>query len=394
MFARLTALAQRRSELDALEAEWLEEVADYHRSEEWRAESYGSAAAALGDACRMDAGVAHAHAHVNLARKLEKMPDVAAAFGRGEISARHAAVIANGFTPARAAEMSAVEDKLVGVARTQSPKVLSGVVHRLTDAIDGDGDGGAESEEARYARRRYHGSRSIDDMLNVNALLDPESADIHEAAIKAELERDQRANDDRPMSQRKADALTNLLRRSLDRGEVGTSRAARPHVTYVVHVDSHPDADALVNLMRTDRDHSGHLSAATLGRIMCDCDVSRVVMFGASEVLDVGRTTRTATSAQWKALVVRDRHCQAPGCKQPPDRCEAHHIRHWAPPYYGPTDLDNLQLLCWHHHRERHRHDAQARANERVPRFGEHPSPLRDPHRPRTSSAAPRRQRT
>ena len=389
MFASLHDLAQRRSELDALEAAWLHEVAEYHRSDDWRADRFASAASALSAACRMDPGLAHAH--VNLARKLEKMPEVAAAFGRGEISARHATVVANAFTPARATEMSGVEDKLVDVARTQSPKVLNAVVHRLTDAIDGDG--GAESEEARYARRRYHGSRSLDDMLNVNAIFDPESADIHEAAINAELKRDHRADDDRTMGQRKADALTNLLRQSLDEGEVGTFHAARPHVTYVVHVDAHPAADALVDLIRTDRDRAGYLSSTTLGRIMCDCDISRVVMVGTSEILDVGRATRTATAAQWKALVVRDRHCQAPGCKQPPDRCEAHHIRHWAPPYYGPTDLDNLQLLCWHHHRERHRHDAQARANERVPRFAEQPSPLRDPHRPRIPTPAPRRQR-
>jgi hypothetical protein len=103
MFASLSDLAQRRRELDALEAAWLEEVAEYHRSDDWRTEHFASAASALSAACRMDPGVAHAH--VNLARKLEKMPDVAAAFGRGEISGRHAMVIANGFTPARAAEM-------------------------------------------------------------------------------------------------------------------------------------------------------------------------------------------------------------------------------------------------------------------------------------------------
>ncbi len=357
MFASLHDLARRRSELDALEAAWLQEVAEYHRSDDWRADHFASAASAVSAACRMDPGVAHAH--VNLARKLEKMPDVAAAFGRGEISARHATVIANGFTPARAAEMSAVEDKLVGVARTESPKVLGGVVQRLTDAIDGDG--GAEEEEARFARRRYHGSRSLDDMLNVNALFDPESADIHEAAINAELKRDHRANDDRTIGQRKADALTNLMRQSLDHGDVGSIRAARPHVTYVVHIDSHPQADTLANLMRTDRARSGHVSTTTLQRIQCDCDISRIIMVGESEILDVGRATRTATAAQWKALVARDRHCQAPGCNQPPERCEAHHIDHWAAPYFGRTDLDNLRLYCWHHHRERHRHDAQAR---------------------------------
>jgi hypothetical protein len=359
MFGRLDALKQRRSELDAAEAAWLDDLAEYHLSGDWRAEHYASAAAAIGSVCRMDSGVAHAH--VNLARKLQKLPEIADAFRAGEISARHAAVVATAYTTARAAGLSGVEDRLVGVARIETPKVLGAVVRRVTDAIDGDG--GTESEEARFARRRYHASRSLDDMLNTNGLFDPEAADIHEKAIAAEMKRDHRANDERTTSQRQADALTNLLRQSLEQGELGTEHTALPHVYYVVHADEHPGATPeLIDLIRTDRHTNGHLSATTLERIMCDCNLTRIVMAGNSEVLDVGRSTRTATAAQWKALVIRDQHCQAPGCKQPPSRCQAHHKKHWGPPHYGRTDLDNLELLCWHHHREQHRHDAQARA--------------------------------
>ena len=90
MFVRLTALVEHRRELDALEAAWHDELAEYHRSDEWRAESYASAAAALAAECRMDSGVAHAH--VNTARKLVKIPLVADAWRCGEISGRHATV--------------------------------------------------------------------------------------------------------------------------------------------------------------------------------------------------------------------------------------------------------------------------------------------------------------
>jgi hypothetical protein len=62
-------------------------------------------------------------------------------------------------------------------------------------------------------------------MLNVNALFDPESADIHEAAINAELQRDHRPNDDRTMGQRRADALTNLMR---NRSTTATSAPPAP----------------------------------------------------------------------------------------------------------------------------------------------------------------------
>ena len=41
-----------------------------------------------------------------------------------------------------------------------------------------------------------------------------------------------------------------------------------------------------------------------------------------------------------------------PGCDRPPGWCHAHHIIHWID--HGPTDLDNLCLLCSHHHHRIH----------------------------------------
>jgi hypothetical protein len=151
--------------------------------------------------------------------------------------------------------------------------------------------------------------------------------------------------------------LTNLLRQSLDRGEVGSSRNVRPHITFVVEVGALPGAPAdLAAALRAERYGRGFLSAATLERLTCDCAISRVITNGRSEVLDVGRTTRTVSAALWKARVVRDQGCRAPGCHQPPERCEAHHIRHWA--HGGCTELANLELLCWYHHRHRHTESA------------------------------------
>ncbi|HEY2042357.1 MAG TPA: HNH endonuclease signature motif containing protein, partial [Jatrophihabitans sp.] len=39
-----------------------------------------------------------------------------------------------------------------------------------------------------------------------------------------------------------------------------------------------------------------------------------------------------------------------PGCDTPPDWCQRHHIIPWW--QGGPTDLNNLTLVCGHHHRE------------------------------------------
>ena len=64
--------------------------------------------------------------------------------------------------------------------------------------------------------------------------------------------------------------------------------------------------------------------------------------------INLGRAQRRANPTQRRLLWLRDRHCTFPGCDRPPGWCEAHHIRFWE--HGGPTDLDNLCLLCSHHH--------------------------------------------
>ena len=103
------------------------------------------------------------------------------------------------------------------------------------------------------------------------------------------------------------------------------------------------------------------LSPATIRRLACDADIIPVVLGTRSEVLDVGRAHRLVTPALWRALVCRDRHCAFPGCTRPPVMGHAHHIRHWADG--GPTALDNLVLLCGHHHRTIHHTPWQVRLN-------------------------------
>jgi hypothetical protein len=73
-------------------------------------------------------------------------------------------------------------------------------------------------------------------------------------------------------------------------------------------------------------------------------------MFDTRLPLAVGRTQRTATAAQRRSLAVRDRGCIIPGCDVHAEACQTHHLDEWATG--GTTDLDNLVLLCWAHHRQ------------------------------------------
>ncbi|NED98147.1 DUF222 domain-containing protein [Phytoactinopolyspora alkaliphila] len=97
---------------------------------------------------------------------------------------------------------------------------------------------------------------------------------------------------------------------------------------------------------------SGPISTEAARRLSCDAAVIPIVLDTDGVPLRVGRTERTVTPGIWTALIARDRGCAFPGCTRPPAWCHAHHITHWADG--GPTNLDNLTLLCGHHHRTIH----------------------------------------
>ena len=94
---------------------------------------------------------------------------------------------------------------------------------------------------------------------------------------------------------------------------------------------------------------TGHaLSAATIRLLACDTTIIPIMLGANSEPLDVARATRTIPTAIRRALVNRDKHCAFPGCDRPPRWADGHHITHWADG--GDTALNNLVLLCGHHH--------------------------------------------
>jgi hypothetical protein len=64
--------------------------------------------------------------------------------------------------------------------------------------------------------------------------------------------------------------------------------------------------------------------------------------------LDVGAATEVIPPHLRRAVILRDRHCAAPGCDQPPAACQVHHIVPRSEG--GATSLANLLLLCTFHH--------------------------------------------
>ncbi len=69
-----------------------------------------------------------------------------------------------------------------------------------------------------------------------------------------------------------------------------------------------------------------------------------------SQPLDLGRSRRTASTAQRAALIARDKHCV--GCGANANWCQSHHIIPWA--VEGNTDIDDMCLLCSRCHHKVH----------------------------------------
>ncbi|MGH3743894.1 MAG: DUF222 domain-containing protein, partial [Mycobacteriales bacterium] len=180
------------------------------------------------------------------------------------------------------------------------------------------------------------------------------------------------ADDQRPAAQRRADALYELVAGTLERGgptesdggapDAGEGRPNLPHLDVLATHES-----LLDHLWREagnpTAEHAGgrwagaHIDGrsvfgAQLRQLGCDADLRLTLINDRGCILDQHRTTRVVSARLRGLLAVRDQHCRFPGCQTPARRCHAHHIWHWADG--GPTNLQNLLLICDRHHHALH----------------------------------------
>lgn len=137
------------------------------------------------------------------------------------------------------------------------------------------------------------------------------------------------------------DAFMSLVEAGWD--SEATRRPHGQHTAVVVHVDVNKHVGEL---------HLGPL-LTDAERQYLTCDATCEVWFEHhGRVIGCGRATRTVNRRLRRALEHRDRCCVVPGCAATRG-LHAHHIRHWE--HGGPTELDNLVLVCPYHHRLHHR---------------------------------------
>jgi hypothetical protein len=152
--------------------------------------------------------------------------------------------------------------------------------------------------------------------------------------------------DDRTVAQRRADALTALCQAYA----AGTITGGREHPKIIVTID----LDSFLGRSNQPGLSSmGDRIPAAVIRELAEQAELRWMLHTGTEILQLGRTERYASDAQWEALIARDGGCRWPGCQIPAAWCEVDHLIDWEAG--GLTDIDWEALWCKHHHHVKHR---------------------------------------
>jgi hypothetical protein len=342
-------LVELRRQVDRLEAQWLRRLAAFDARGGATTAGRATTAAWLRAACRLTP--AAAAAAVRTARALHRrLPGTAAALAAGDISYPHARALAHHTADLPDAVLPAAEPVLLDAARVLDPHAAGRAGAHLRHVLDPAG--AAADAAAARDRRGFTLSETWAGMHVADGLLDPETGALVLAALLP-LAAPAGPDDRRTPAQRRADALAEMARRTLDAGALPATGGERPHLSVVVDLPTLAATADTPGTRAADVDWThAPLTGEAARRIACDAALTRVLTAGRSQILDVGRATRTVPAALRRALVVRDGGCIGEGCATPPAWTDAHHIRHWA--HGGPTCLTNLCLLCRRCHRAVH----------------------------------------
>jgi hypothetical protein len=332
--ARVKALATAAAAIEGL---YLRELGEFDASGEFAFEGASSVASWV----RRETGRSEREARddVRLARRLRQLPVLSAALIAGDLPVQAAELVARVALELPESLIAETEPALVDAARLMSFEDLRRYLAEKVAALAPDRL--KEKIQSAYDRRKLFIDR-VGDMAEIRGSLEPLEAELLDNVLNAIMESDRRKDDTRTTGQRRADAFTILVQMVIELPEMPQVRGARPQLIII-----------------KEEQAPGHttggtvLSEGQLDLVACTADVTTVTVEPGRRPLDVGRSMRSLTRRLWLAVVVRDdSHCQVAGCSAPANRCVPHHIVPWR--LEGPTDLDNLVLLCVAHHHALH----------------------------------------
>jgi hypothetical protein len=368
-------LVQMRHMIDRLEALWFGASVEFAAAGGVESSGMNSLATWMRHACNLAPGEAAARARVAESTASQQSPTRQAMRDAG-VSWRHASVISAALRQIPAESRDEAERALLEKAQVLDAGQLRRVADRLIHCFDRQ-----RAEEAairRLDRRGLSIAETFDGMVSVSGLLDPVTGSLLMTALNTRMRPAAPANGDghdddrgsgagaaeardeqRSWAQRRADALGDICSDWLEQCNTHEVAGVRPHLSVLVDhatlaaggevIEGRRPIDERPWIEPAQLAWVGPITANEAQLIGCDATVSRVLMAGPSQVLDVGRATRTIPPALRRAVSARDRTCVGPGCERPPEHCDVHHVVFWE--HGGETSLENTVLLCRRHHR-------------------------------------------
>lgn len=302
----------------AARAELLRAVADLEADGSWRGDGAASLASWL--AARWQIAPATARGLVRDARALQARPALDAALGTGEISVDQCKALTT------LCEEGTDDDEVwLETLPFWSLRELQREARKKTARELERRDGGeylrlAHTSDERFVRGEFQ--------------LHPEDGAALLSAIETRIPKETPLRD---WDRASARALVELA-----------TGAQAPRATVLLSVReedlARPSGAEAVARIGAD----GLVGAETAQRLSCDARIQPLYKDPVGMVTGIGRTSRSIPPWLRRALLERDGGtCTFPGCDR--DRyLECHHIAHWGDG--GPTELSNLQLVCWTHH--------------------------------------------
>ena len=288
-------------------------------------------------------------------------PHLAAAQRDGEVSPEQVDIVERalakvsgpGFDPA---DVEWAEEQLAGHAATFGPKDLKRLAQRVVDGINPDGT--LPDDQLQQDRRHFTMQPTRDGGFAGEFRLTAEAGVKLQAVLgplaKSRVNTTETADgipveepDTRTYGQRMHDALEAVCDRML-RSACVPDAGGTP-ATVIITFDLQDLLDKTGYAVGSDGTLIPTEKALQLANA---ADVYFTAVNATGQVLNLGRSRRIASRSQTIALIARDAGCSFPGCDTAPEWCERHHVVLWSEG--GLTDLENLTLLCAHHHHNFH----------------------------------------
>jgi hypothetical protein len=307
---------------------------------------------------------------VALAQTLVDLPALGELLEAGRVDAYKVKVVGDELVTLPLAEQRAVLDTLLEQAPRLTGPQLRQRARKAALAIRPEAV--VERHHAAVAERRVELTPAPDGMAWLSAFLPASDAQVCWTALTALAaaaagsgEADSSAEragvpggpgDGWDQDNRRADALTDVLRGILDAGAtpgglpLPSTQRVRPHIqvtlaaTTLLGLDEQPGTLA----------GYGPIPAELARRIAQEGTWRRLLTDPATgQVLERGRVTYRPGADLTGTVIARDVTCRFPGCRVPAAQCDLDHVTPFDPTRSAAeqTTAENLQALCRRHHR-------------------------------------------